>query len=373
MLNKKFHILIQGFLFLLTSCSGGADGNLKEALSWVPADSRSVGFDNWKQIKEDFHFTPESLQSGKWRPSIYDDLGNEVPSEKLKDDLALYAQTILTTYPPKSGSKKIGFEYPDIEWEMTTHQLFKIIKFNDSYKRKALDDLLKKLQSKKETYKGYEIFTIKFDYELWSANDVNWINAFQVMCYIEEEKMLLSGPDMKYMKAAIDAHESGNNFLSRPGVSETINQLGNFQNVFLLPGGYQWSPEKMVGRGHSEDIARQIRHDLPEFLGISEEEIQTLCDPVCVAIAEEKNGKAKCVLTYNNASDANIDEPKRLKVFTNGRLFSSKMQLNKIFLVPSSYVSGNSVVLNWQMMPFENEVINCIIYGDMPWCVSVKK
>src|ERR1041385_6440856 len=110
---KPLLLLSSLILVFFSSCSNSGQSDLEEALSW--SHGNDFAYDNWTQINKDFGWDKESFLSLKWMPHPVNDMGEEVPEEKLKDNFSPYAGGDLIRYEVADHKiiDELGFSFPD--------------------------------------------------------------------------------------------------------------------------------------------------------------------------------------------------------------------------------------------------------------------
>jgi len=356
-------------LVVLLSCSTEKNARLEEALSWIPVNDTYVFFDDWKQIKTDFGFSHEEYISMKWMPQTYNEMGEEIPAEILKDNFAPYASSNFLHYSVIPGTiERIGIRYPDLEWEITSNNFTHIFKFNRDYNRKGLDSLLKALKYTESKYGDYTIFYHQQDPEFYSTCNTTWFGRCSAVCYIEEDHLLLTAPEMDFLKQNLDAHAKNQNFLNIKNISDVLSAYGDAESVYLSLDPPSSDPARLIGGSNvNQAMVNDIRNNLHRWLGLSAQEYKTLHVPVLIALGEEKNGKVTAVLSYEKEEDATEDQEKRLHILQKGKSIQRKTELKDVLFSPKATTSGKQLVLEWTIEPNSTDMINCIFYRDVPW------
>ncbi len=348
-----------------SSCSENGKKNLEEALSWSAGDE--IAFDDWEQINADFGWTKEEFYSQEWVPRTVDvTTGETIPGELEKDNFAPYARHIFIYASIPGRTKRLGFEYPELQWEAESNRV-SIFKLSAGYNKRPLEELMAELLYEKETYRGCAVYSGGNEPGIYFERNLAWMEGFKAVAYCEAEQVLLLGNDSASVHQTIDAHFDKKSLLEKEGIRELASHLDRIESVLI--GTQQVELKYLLRMSLSHDPPDVLRADFLTDAGVNEAAIAALHPPVYIAVGERKGGEAVSVLQFTSEEEAEADLETRQAIFEKGRSWRNFQPLKEKFSEPEVKVDGSCLVFEWKTVPSSIELFDMIVTLDLPWAI----
>ncbi len=365
MKNCFYSLLLVSAAFF-SSCSGSGKNHLEEALSWSAGDG--IAFDNWEQVNADFGWTKEEFYSQDWVPRTIDvATGEEIPEEIEKDNFSPYARRLYIYAAMPDRTKRLGFEYPELQWEAESNQV-SIFKFSAGYNKKPLEELMAELLYEKKMYRGCVLYSGGGEPGIYFERNLAWMEGFKAVAYCEAENVLLLGYDSSSVHQTIDAHFDGKSLLEQDGIRELASHLDGIESVIL--GKLPVKLNYLLRMSLSHDPLDVLRADFLTDAGINEAAIAALHRPVYIAVGERKGGESVSVLQFASEEEAEADLETRKAIFEKGRSWRKFQPLKENFFEPEVKAERSCLVFEWKMLPSSIELFDMIATHDLAWAIG---